>query len=128
MRVVKYLYSIIVFFIARSAGLGSGRPEVKPSTPEPLPLRVSRVDELGTEPHCQGEGRRSLSRSHTPLQRQVIQMREHFAHPHALNSKCDASNAQNPAQCLQLRPPHDRREPPASPSQQRHRPALASAE
>ena len=47
----KYLYSIIVLFIARYAGLGSGRPEVKPSTPRPLPLWVSRVDEMGTSPH-----------------------------------------------------------------------------
>ena len=57
----KYLNSIIVLFIARYAGLGSGRPEVKPSTPEPLPLRVSRVDEMGTSPHRMplSEGRRS---------------------------------------------------------------------
>ena len=43
----------IVLFIACYAGLGLGRPEVKPSTPEPLPLRVSRVDELGTSPTVQ---------------------------------------------------------------------------
>ena len=33
----KYLYDDIVFIVARGAGLGLGRPEVKPSTPESLP-------------------------------------------------------------------------------------------
>jgi len=40
MRAGMYLYNIIVSFIARGAGLGSGRPEVKPSTPRPLPVRL----------------------------------------------------------------------------------------
>ena len=40
MRLVncRYLYSIIVFFIARFASLGG--PEEKPSTSEPLPVRL----------------------------------------------------------------------------------------
>jgi len=37
MCVVKYLYSIIVFFIARYASLWSCGTEEKPSTPRPLP-------------------------------------------------------------------------------------------
>ena len=36
----KYLYSTTVLLLLASAGLGSGRPEVKPSTPRPLPLRL----------------------------------------------------------------------------------------
>ncbi len=36
----RYLYSIIVLFIARYAGLGSGQPEVKPST------EIGRLKEL----------------------------------------------------------------------------------
>jgi len=39
----KYLYNIIVFITARSAGLGSGRPEVKPSTLGPLPVRLKEL-------------------------------------------------------------------------------------
>ena len=40
---VKYLYSIIVLFIARRASLGRGPPEVKPSTSEPLPARLREL-------------------------------------------------------------------------------------
>ena len=36
----KYLYSTSVLLLLASAGLGSGRPEVKPSTPRPLPVRL----------------------------------------------------------------------------------------
>ena len=36
----KYLYKSVVFLIARYAGLGSGRSEVKPSTSGPLPVRL----------------------------------------------------------------------------------------
>ena len=39
----EYLYKSIVFIIVRSAGLGSGRPEVKPSTSEPLPARLKEL-------------------------------------------------------------------------------------
>jgi len=39
----KYLYNNIVFIIVRSAGLGSGRPEVKPSTSGPLPARLKEL-------------------------------------------------------------------------------------
>ena len=42
-RVVKYLYKGVVFFIARGAGLGLGRPEVKPSTSEPMPVRLREL-------------------------------------------------------------------------------------
>jgi len=34
------LYKSIVFFIARRASLGLGQPEVKPSTPEPMPGKL----------------------------------------------------------------------------------------
>ena len=48
----------VVLFIARSAGLGCAHP--KPATSEPMPLRVSSVDEMGTdESHCQSGKRRS---------------------------------------------------------------------
>ena len=65
MQLVKYLYGIIVLFIARRAGLGSGRPEVKPSTPEPLPVRLKELPgKLGRmkwePPPLFSEGRRSL--------------------------------------------------------------------
>ena len=43
MRAGMYLYNIIVAFIARGAGLGSGRPEVKPSTPRPLPVWLKEL-------------------------------------------------------------------------------------
>ena len=36
----KYLYKSVVFLIARYAGLGSCRSEVKPSTSGPLPVRL----------------------------------------------------------------------------------------
>ena len=39
----KYLYSIIALFIACYAGLGLGLPEVKPSTSEPLPVRLKEL-------------------------------------------------------------------------------------
>ena len=66
-RVVKYLYKGVVFFIARGAGLGSGRPEVKPSTSEPLPVRLrelaGKLGWMNWEPvslaGCLCEGRRS---------------------------------------------------------------------
>ena len=41
--VVIYLYKNDIFIIARSAGLGSGRPEEKPSTSEPLPVRLKEL-------------------------------------------------------------------------------------
>ena len=40
---MTYLYDIIIFITACSAGLGSGRPEVKPSTPGPLPVRLKEL-------------------------------------------------------------------------------------
>ena len=40
------------YSLLADASLGLGQPEVKPSTPRPLPLRVSRVDEMGTGPRC----------------------------------------------------------------------------
>ena len=39
----KYLYKSVVFHIARYAGLGSGGPEVKPSTSGPLPVRLKEL-------------------------------------------------------------------------------------
>ena len=39
----KYLYNDIVCITACGAGLGSGRPEVKPSTSEPLPVRLREL-------------------------------------------------------------------------------------
>ena len=39
----KYLYKSIVLFIARRASLGQGLPEVKPSTSEPLPVRLREL-------------------------------------------------------------------------------------
>jgi len=40
----EYLYiTSSLLFIARYAGLGSGRPEVKPSTSEPLPVRLKEL-------------------------------------------------------------------------------------
>jgi len=60
MWVVKYLYSIVVLFIARRASPGSCRPEEKPSLSRCLAeIRVNRVDEMGTSPYCLSEGRRS---------------------------------------------------------------------
>ena len=41
--VVIYLYKNDIFIIARCAGLGSGRPEEKPSTSEPLPVRLREL-------------------------------------------------------------------------------------
>ena len=35
--------NIIVFITACGAGLGSGGPEVKPSTPRPLPARLREL-------------------------------------------------------------------------------------
>jgi len=68
----KYLYSGIALFIVRSAGLGSGRPEVKPSTSGPLPARLKELagklgwmkwepPPLEDAPHF-SEGRRSRQR------------------------------------------------------------------
>ena len=42
-NIYEYLYDIIIFITACSAGLGLGRPEVKPSTPEPLPGRLREL-------------------------------------------------------------------------------------
>ena len=61
---VIYIKSI-VFFIARRASLGLGQPEVKPSTPEPMPVRLKELTgKLGWmkwEPlPLFSEGRRSL--------------------------------------------------------------------
>ena len=39
----NYLYKSVVFHIARYAGLGSGGPEVKPSTSGPLPVRLKEL-------------------------------------------------------------------------------------
>ena len=39
----KYLYKSVVFHIARYAGLGSGGPEVKPSTSGPMPVRLKEL-------------------------------------------------------------------------------------
>jgi len=39
----EYLYDVIVFITARSAGLGSGEPEEKPSTPRPLPVWLKEL-------------------------------------------------------------------------------------
>jgi len=64
-----YLYKGIVLFIARIAGLGSGRPEVKPSTPRPLPVRLRELAGksgwMNWEPNlavCISEERRSRKR------------------------------------------------------------------
>ena len=37
------LYKSVVLFIARIAGLGQGLPEEKPSTLEPLPVRLREL-------------------------------------------------------------------------------------
>ncbi len=61
------LYNIIVLFTARRASLGLGQPEVKPSTPEPMPVRLKELTgKLGWmkwEPlPLFSEGRRSRER------------------------------------------------------------------
>ena len=40
---VGALYKSDIFIIARRASLGLGRPEVKPSTPEPMPGRLKEL-------------------------------------------------------------------------------------
>ena len=60
----KYLYSIIVLFIACKAGLGLGQPEEKPSTSGPLPVRLKELPGKlrwmkWEPPPLIGEGRRS---------------------------------------------------------------------
>jgi len=56
----KYLYNIIVFITACIAGLGSGGPEVKPSTPRPLPARLRELAGksrwMNWEPNLAGGG------------------------------------------------------------------------
>ena len=56
----EYLYDVIVFITARSAGLGLGRPEVKPSTPESLPGRLrelpGKLGWMNWEPNLAGGG------------------------------------------------------------------------
>ena len=56
----EYLYDVIVFITACYAGLGSGRPEVKPSTLEPLPGRLKepkgKLRWMNWEPNLAGGG------------------------------------------------------------------------
>ena len=43
MRLVKYYIASSYFSLLADASLGSGRPEEKPSTPEPLPGRLREL-------------------------------------------------------------------------------------
>jgi len=42
-RLVKYYIASSYYSLLADASLGLGRPEVKPSTPEPLPVRLKEL-------------------------------------------------------------------------------------
>ena len=74
----EYLYKSIVFIIVRSAGLGLGRPEVKPSTPRPLPVRLKELagksrwmnwEPVSLAEDAPSEGRRSRLAGRFPVMR-----------------------------------------------------------